>query len=42
MNILKETNVMDKAKLLKDFEEFLKDPEMHGGAFLVYWIENED
>lgn len=41
MPYLGKTNVMDKAKLLKDFESFLDDPEMNGGAFLVYWIENE-
>lgn len=41
MPYIGKTKVMDKAKLLKDFESFLEDPEMNGGAFFVYWIENE-
>jgi len=42
MPYIGKTNVMDKAKLLKDFESFLEDPEMSGGAFCVYWIENDE
>lgn len=31
----------DKAKLLKSFENFLNDPELYGGFFVVRWNEND-
>ena len=42
MPYLGKTNVMDKQKLLRDFESFLDDPAINGGAFCVYWIENTE
>ena len=31
----------DKADLLKSFENFLNDPELYGGFFVVRWNEND-